>query len=146
MSDPDYDSFDDISQPMGDVGSLELADIIDVSAIQAVMDDFYDWFVDAVARRRNLASDTVRKLATGEVFTASKAKALGLADELGDLDTAIDMATEMGKVPRRLAYLRPRRALLERLFGRVSAGLVGEVVAEVERRLLTRIEFRAPLP
>ena len=114
--------------------------------MQTLMNDFYDWFVDAVARRRNLASKAVRKLATGEVFTASKAKALGLADELGDLDTAIDMATEMGKVPRRLAYLRPRRGLLERLFGRMSAGIVSEMTAEVERRLLTRIEFRAPLP
>jgi hypothetical protein len=46
-------------------------------------------------------------------------------------------------VPRRLAYLRPRRAILERLVGRVATGLVEQVAAEAEQRLLSRIEFRA---
>ncbi|MGQ9572694.1 MAG: signal peptide peptidase SppA [Dehalococcoidia bacterium] len=111
--------------------------------VQALMDKYYDWFVDAVARTRQLEPEKVRSLATGEVFTAWEGKELGLVDELGDLDTALDMATELGRVPRRLAYLRPRRALLERLMGRVAGGLVQEMAAEVERRLLSRIEFRA---
>jgi protease-4 len=111
--------------------------------LQTLMDEYYDWFVDAVARSRRLQPKKVRSLATGEMFTARKAKELGLVDELGDLDTAIDMATELGRVPRRLAYLRPRRAILERLVGRVASGLVEEVAAEAERRLLSRIEFRA---
>ncbi len=111
--------------------------------LQTLMDEYYDWFVDAVASSRRLQPKKVRSLATGEMFTARKAKELGLVDELGDLDTAIDMATELGRVPRRLAYLRPRRAILERLVGRVAGGLVQEVAAEAERRLFTRIEFRA---
>jgi protease-4 len=111
--------------------------------LQSLMDEYYDWFVRAVAHTRHLQPKKVRSLATGEMFTARKAKELGLVDELGDLDTAIDMATELGRVPRRLAYLRPRRAILERLVGRVAGGLVEEIAAETERRLLTRIEFRA---
>jgi protease-4 len=111
--------------------------------LQALTDEYYNWFVDAVARTRHLQPRKVRSLATGEVFSARKAKELGLVDELGDLDTAIDMATELGRVPRRLAYLRPRRAILERLVGRVAGGLVEHMAAEVERRLLTRVEFRA---
>jgi protease-4 len=111
--------------------------------LQTLMDEYYDWFVDAVARSRHLEPKKVRRLATGELFTARKAKELGLVDELGDLDTAIDMATELGRVPRRLTYLRPRRAILERLVGRVAPGLVVPAAAEVERRLLHRIEFRA---
>ena len=111
--------------------------------LQTLMDEYYDWFVDAVARTRRLQPKKVRGLATGEMFTARKAKELGLVDELGDLDTAIDMATELGRVPRRLVYLRPRRAILERLVGRVAGGLVEEIAAEAERRLFTRIEFRA---
>jgi hypothetical protein len=39
--------------------------------------------------------------------------------------------------------VRPRRAILERLVGRVAAGVVETVAAEAERRLLSRIEFRA---
>ncbi len=111
--------------------------------LQTLMDEYYDWFVDAVASSRRLQPKKVRSLATGEMFTARKAKDLGLVDELGDLDTAIDMASELGRVPRRLAYLRPRRAILERLVGRMAGGLMQEVAAEAERRLLSRIEFRA---
>jgi len=112
--------------------------------VQGLLDEDYDWFVDAVASSRGLDKDKVRSLATGELFTARKAKELGLVDELGDLDTALDMATELGRVPRRLAYLRPRRAILERLLGRTTQALVQEVAAEIEGRLYTRVEFRGP--
>ena len=67
-----------------------------------------------------------------------------LVDELGDLDMAVDMATELGKVPRRLAYLRPRRPILERLLGRTAQTMVQEIASEVESRLYTRVEFRGP--
>jgi len=130
-------TFKDMFQPFRDPTDEEQ------KKLQTLMDEYYDWFVDAVARSRRLQPKKVRSLATGEMFTARKAKELGLVDELGDLDTAIDMATELGRVPRRLAYLRPRRAILERLVGRVAGGLVQEVAAEAERRLFTRIEFRA---
>jgi len=79
-----------------------------------------------------------------ELFSARKGKELGLVDELGDLDMAVDMATELGKVARRLAYLRPRRPILERLPGRTAQTLVQEIANEVEGRLYTRVEFRGP--
>jgi protease-4 len=110
--------------------------------VQGLMNEYYDWFVEAVTRSRGLDQDKVRSLATGELFSARKAKDLGLVDELGDLDMALDMATELGRVPRRLAYLRPRRPILERLLGRTAQALVQEAAAEIEGRLYTRIEFR----
>lgn len=112
--------------------------------LQGLVDEDYDWFVETVARSRGLELERVRAIATGELFTARKAKELGLVDELGDLDMAVDMATELGKVPRRLAYLRPRRPILERLLGRTAQALVQAVANEVEGRLYTRIEFRGP--
>src|SRR3990170_1938073 len=50
-----------------------------------------------------------------------------------------DMASEMGRVPRRLQYVRPRRPLLERLLARGGASLAGAVAAELESRLATRL-------
>jgi hypothetical protein len=67
---------------------------------------------------------------------------MGLLDELGDLHTALDMASELGKVPRQVAYVRPRRVLLERLLSPVGSALADRFVAEVETRLATRVEFR----
>jgi protease-4 len=114
----------------------------ELKKVEALTDQYYGWFVDAVAEARNLDTDTVRGYATGEVFTAREAHDKGLIDELGDLETAIDMASEMGKAPRRLHYVRPRRPLLERLMARGSASLVDAAVARLEDRLYPRIDFR----
>lgn len=102
---------------------------------QALTDDFYDDFVAAVARSRHLEAARVREYATGEVFTARQAKAIGLVDELGDLDRALDLAAELGKVARRYAYVRPRRDWRLRLVSHFAASMVDEVSAEVESRL-----------
>ena len=52
------------------------------------------------------------------------------------------MASEMGKAPRRLQYVRPRRPLLERLLARGGASLAEAAVAQIEDRLYPRIDFR----
>jgi protease IV len=84
----------------------------------------------------------VRGYATGEVFTAVEAKEMGLVDELGDLEMALDMASEMGRTPRRLQYVRPRRPLIERLMARSGSSLADAVIARVEDRLFPRVDFR----
>ena len=54
---------------------------------------FYERFVELVSEAREHApGPRTRELATGEIFTAEQAKDNGLIDELGDLDTAIDLA------------------------------------------------------
>lgn len=110
--------------------------------LQELTGEIYQQFVNAVATSRRLDPEVVRGYATGEMFTAGKAKEIGLIDELGDWDTALDMASEMGRIPRRLQYVRPRRPLLERLLSRGGTSLAGAVVAELESRLSPRLEFR----
>ncbi len=110
--------------------------------MQALTGEFYEWLVNEVATSRRLEPKVVREYATGEMFTATRAKEMGLIDELGDWDTALDMASEMGRTPRRLQYVRPRRPLLERLLARGGASVAGAVAAELESRLSPRVEFR----
>lgn len=110
--------------------------------VQALTEEYYEWFINSVSAARNLGLEVVRQYATGEMFSAAKAKEIGLVDELGDLDTAIDMASEMGRAPRRLQYVRPRRPLLERLLARSGAALAAGVIGETEGRLYPRIDFR----
>lgn len=109
--------------------------------IDALVDEYYDWFVNAVATSRNLDPAKVREYATGEMFTARVGKEMGLIDEIGDLDTAIDMACEMSRTPRRLQYVRPRRPLLERLMARGGASMASAMIAEADRHLQTRVEL-----
>lgn len=102
--------------------------------MQALIDDSYDTFVSIVAKARNMDEARVREIATGEVYWADKAKEIGLIDELGDLDTAIDMAAEMANAPRRPVFMKPRKSLRQMLMN-PSGMLVESVVDELERRV-----------
>jgi len=110
--------------------------------VQALTDEYYSWFIDSVAVARRLEPDVVRQYATGELFSAVRAKELGLIDELGDMEMALDMACEMGRVPRRLQYVRPRRPLLERLLSRGGASVARALLAEADGWLRPRVELR----
>jgi protease-4 len=90
--------------------------------MQAMVDEYYEQFIEVVAERRGLSEDDVRDLATGQLYSGSRAKELGLVDELGDLDTAIDLAMELaGMETARVEYYRPPRVTLWSLLGLVDA-------------------------
>jgi protease-4 len=110
--------------------------------VQALTDELYEWFVGAVAGARNLDLDKVREYATGEMFSGARGQELGLIDELGDFDDSLKLAKRMAELPERprLQYVRPRRPLLERVMSRGMSA--GDIVAEIEARILPRIEFR----
>jgi protease-4 len=77
----------------------------------------------------------VRAVATGEVYRADKALELGLVDEFGDLDRAIDVAAALAGAPRNPIFLRPQRGLRERLMGPFADSLVGAVVEQIDQKL-----------
>ena len=111
---------------------------------QAILDSAYDRFVSMVAAERELAPERTRELATGEIYTAAQAKDHGLIDELGDLDTAIDMAQSLsGLAERKVTYLRPHRSLRDRLLNGTAASLADSFAMEMEARLLARrLDYR----
>ncbi len=68
------------------------------AALQSVIDDTYEQFVDAVAEGRGLSREKVLALATGNVMTGRQAKAAGLVDQLGDLEDAVRAAGAMAGI------------------------------------------------
>lgn len=63
----------------------------DLAVWGEILDDAFSRFVKIIAdNRENLSEDQVRKLATGQIYTATQAKANGLVDEIGFEDEAID--------------------------------------------------------
>ncbi len=60
--------------------------------LQGIVNSFYDQFVQVVETGRKLPEDKVRKLADGRVYSGTEAKELGLVDEVGYLEDAIDAA------------------------------------------------------
>jgi protease-4 len=109
---------------------------------QELVDDLYDQFLDSVAEGRKMTKEQVREVATGEVFTGRRAKELGLVDELGDLDRAIDLAAELSGAPRRPIWMRPRRGVRELVSGMFAGAFVDEIAARLEERLISRHDFR----
>lgn len=57
---------------------------------QSIVDEYYDIFVSVVAENRNLDLDKVYELADGRVYSPVQAKELGLIDEIGTYEEAVD--------------------------------------------------------
>jgi protease-4 len=111
---------------------------------QALIDAFYDRFVEIVAEARKMPPERVREIATGEIYTAMQAKDLGLIDELGDLDTAIDLAQSLAALPeRKITYVKPHRGLRDRLLANTATGMMQALAFGIEGRLRERrIDYR----
>ncbi len=62
--------------------------------LQALVDNVHSQFVSAVAKGRGMNEAQVRKLADGRVYSGAQAKELGLVDQFGTLDDAIEFAAK----------------------------------------------------
>jgi protease-4 len=90
--------------------------------MQGTVDEFYDQFVDVVAEGRGLSQQSVRQLATGQLYSGVKAEELGLVDELGDLDTAINLASQLAGIETPVVeYYQPPRLTIWSLLGLLDA-------------------------
>jgi protease-4 len=78
------------SAPHKDIGSpLRPMTPEEKALLQSMIGDVYDQFVTAVAEGRGLDKKKVIEIADGRVFSGRKAKELGLVDELGGLEKAV---------------------------------------------------------
>ena len=102
--------------------SPELAD-----SIQLTIDQIYKQFTKHVAEGRNLPLEQVQTLAQGRVWSGQDAKELGLVDDLGSLDDAIDAAAKLAKIESDFAPVEvlpkqsPFDLLLDNLLSEASA-------------------------
>ncbi len=109
------------SGPLKDMGAFYRPPTDDERAkLQSLIDELFEAFLKEVAESRRMDLDEARRYATGEVFTARRAAETKLIDETGDFDKALDTAAELGKVPRRIKYLRPPRTLRQRMLGQFA--------------------------
>ena len=109
------------SGPLKDMGAFYRPPTDDERAkLQLLIDELFEAFLEQVAESRKMDLDEARRYATGEVFTARRAAETKLIDETGDFEKALDTAAELGKVPRRLKYLRPPRTFRQRMLGQFA--------------------------
>jgi protease-4 len=105
---------------------------------QAIVDAYYDAFVARVGAGRRLADGRVRELATGEVWLGWRAVELGLADEVGDLERAVEVAAQIAGVEPEVATVEIKRPLLGRLLERAVTRAARRLADAIEAELWER--------
>jgi protease-4 len=101
---------------------------------QDLVDAIYERFVARVAHARRLPESAVRELATGEVWLGDRAAELGLVDEVGDLERAVEIAADMAHVAPRWGGVRLRRPLVGRILDRFAVSVARSLADELELR------------
>jgi protease-4 len=108
-----FADIDTPSKPLNDAERAKLRTEIEV---------FYRGFVQRVADGRKRKYDEVEALAQGRVWTGAQAKQNGLVDQLGGIDTAIDLVKAKAKIAASekitLVPYPPRRNLFQVLMDR----------------------------
>jgi protease-4 len=91
----------------------------------------YDTFLGHVATGRGMKREEVAAVAEGRVWTGADAHRLGLVDELGGLDRALELAREAAKLEPgaryQVEYYPEAPGLLEVLLGRREPALPAEL-------------------
>lgn len=91
---------------------------VERTIIQTSIEEGYETFISRVAEGRGMHPDSVKKVASGRVWTGTQAKERGLVDVLGGLNTAIEIAA--GKIEAgddyRVVYYPEQKTWIEALF------------------------------
>jgi len=95
--------------------------------MQQMIDEYYQQFVDLVAEGRGLSEEEVKDLATGQLYSGTKAKDLRLVDELGDLDTAINLAAEIAGIETPVVEYYREPGLIQRIL----SGLINSISTRI---------------
>ena len=95
--------------------------------IQSSINQGYHRFITLVARGRDLERAQVEEIAEGRVWSGAQALELGLVDQLGNLQDAIEAAAELSGISNNYAVkaidppLSPQEQLLRQLTGKNAA-------------------------
>lgn len=75
----------------------EMTDL-DREYLQSISDDTYAQFVAAVAHQRDMSIEEAMEAAEGKVYTGRQALKVGLVDQLGTFEDAVDLAAKLGGI------------------------------------------------
>jgi protease-4 len=114
--------FKDTGNPARDLTANEQA------YMQALIDNMFGQFVQAVSEGRGMKFEDVKSIANGKVWTGEQAMSMKLIDGVGDFETAVaDTAKSVGikGEPTLVHPERDRKTLMDLLLGDISQFLPG---------------------
>ena len=136
--------FKDTGNPARDLTPNEQA------YMQALIDNMFGQFVQAVSEGRGMKFEDVKSIANGKVWTGEQAMSMKLIDSVGDFETAVaDTAKSVGikGEPTLVHPDKDRKTLMDLLLGDVSQYIpTREKLMEQRDRLLLFVEVAPPKP
>lgn len=96
--------------------------------LQRLINDVHEQFINAVSEGRKIPLENVKRFADGRVFTGLKAKELGLIDEIGDLDYAIKVAAQLGKIKGEPEIVQKKTTLIQEIIKGDAETLVRKIL------------------
>lgn len=129
-----FDRFE--TNPHADVMSMyKPLDATEMRAMQQMVGDIYDDFTGKVAKGRNMTQAQVDSIGQGRVWSGEDALAIGLVDELGNLEDCVKAAAAAAQltdyqIKELPSLVDPFEKLVEKLSGAQEAGIAKEVLGE----------------
>lgn len=91
--------------------------------LQGMLDDVHGQFIDVVAKDRQLDREKVEAIADGRIFSGREAQSIGLVDQLGNLQDAIERAGTLAGIRGKPTVIEERKRglfLMDLLRGSLS--------------------------
>lgn len=119
----EFGDFGNITRPFNDQ---------EKQLMQNMIERGYDLFLTRCAEGRNMPKDSLALYAEGRVWTGNQAKEIGLVDELGGIERAIEIAAEMANLGKSyVVFEYPKmRTMIEELLDRSTEDLAARTVKE----------------
>ena len=102
--------------------------------VEGVLKDVHQKFMEDVSQARSIPLDRLASLAQGQIFSGREAKEVGLVDELGNFDTAIEMAQRLSHLKGEPRLIYPEKGRLK-----VLRELLEEEAATTIKNILERV-------
>jgi len=138
--------FAEINSPVRAFSSAERA------KVQVQLDAVYETFVRKAAEGRAMTRERIHAVAQGRVWTGRQGQQMGLVDELGSLDHAVEIAKQYADIEPEmgveLVVYPPARGLLETLrrpLASVHTSLLAPLFSSTEMHALNALSALLPL-
>ncbi len=95
--------YKDVGSPVRDMTPDER------SLIQGVIDDIHNQFIEVVLLNRNIPRKKVEDIANARIFTGRQALKIGLVDDLGNMEYAIDVASDLAGIEGEAEVIYPEK-------------------------------------
>ncbi|MDQ2086593.1 signal peptide peptidase SppA [Herbivorax sp. ANBcel31] len=115
--------------------------------VQSMVDEMYEQFLDVVMSGRDIGKSTLKSIADGRVYTARQAKEVGLIDEIGSLDDAIEKVSDIAELenPSVLRYKYDDLGFLSGFGVKISDAIFSKNLHNV-KEIEKMFDIRSALP